>query len=208
MIIYKVSNKKTGKSYIGKTILSISKRISNHLNEAQRNKKRYVFHNALIKYGIDNFNIEVLCHCSNKDNLSKMETFYIQYYNTHYLDGYGYNMSYGGDGQIGHIHTKETRRKMSLAQKERHKKFGHPLSGKHLTEKHKHRLSLFWKGKERKKWTAEQKRKASEFWKGKRSGKNNSMYGRKRIFSDETKKKISEAVKLAWQKRKENGHNL
>lgn len=79
-----------------------------------------------------------------------------------------HNRTDGGDGSSGHIHSEETKRKMSEAKK-----------GKTLLEKHKRKLSEAKKGKT---LSEEHRRKLSESQKG-------------RIFSEEHRKKLSEANK-------------
>jgi succinate dehydrogenase/fumarate reductase flavoprotein subunit len=48
---------------------------------------------------------------------------YIQTYNSYYIFGKGYNMTYGGDGLNGYIYTEEDRKKMSEIKK---KQFENP----------------------------------------------------------------------------------
>lgn len=89
-IIYKITNKVNGKSYIGQTRYTIEFRWKQH----QHKKDNTYFHNAIHKYGIDNFSIEILEEC-NIEDLNSREIFYIAKYNT--FDK-GYNLTIGGDG--------------------------------------------------------------------------------------------------------------
>ena len=82
-IIYCFTNKINNKKYVGQTQQTLKQRISNHLSKTN---KKYYFQNALLKYGIDNFNIEILESISadTKNNLklrlNKREKFYILKY--------------------------------------------------------------------------------------------------------------------------------
>ena len=89
-IIYKITNKVNGKSYIGQTRYTIEFRWKQH----QHKKDNTYFHNAIHKYGIDNFSIEILEECDIKD-LNSREIFYIAKYDTFKN---GYNLTIGGDG--------------------------------------------------------------------------------------------------------------
>ena len=89
-IIYKITNKVNGKSYIGQTRYTIEFRWRQH----QHKKDNTYFHNAIHKYGIENFNIEILEECDIED-LNSREIFYIAKYDTF---NNGYNLTIGGDG--------------------------------------------------------------------------------------------------------------
>lgn len=89
-IIYKITNKVNNKSYIGQTRYTIEFRWRQH----QHKKDNTYFHNAIHKYGIENFSIEVLEECDIKD-LNSREIYYIAKYDTFKN---GYNLTIGGDG--------------------------------------------------------------------------------------------------------------
>lgn len=123
-IIYKWTNKVNNKCYIGKTTNEY-KRKWEHLHD-----RRYksAFHDALDKYGVEQFNYEVLVSLSSNDYekinnvLNHLERFYIKKYNSSDRDC-GYNLTDGGDGLIGRFgvlnpfygkhHTEETKLKQS-----------------------------------------------------------------------------------------------
>ena len=88
--IYKITNKVNGKSYIGQTRYTVEFRWRQHIHK----KDNTYFHNAIRKYGIENFTVETLEQCEYKD-LNSREIFYIAKYNTF---NSGYNMTIGGDG--------------------------------------------------------------------------------------------------------------
>lgn len=98
-IIYKITNKVNGKSYIGKTRYTLEFRWRQHIHC----KDNVYFHKAIRKYGIDNFSPEILEECDLKDIDSK-EIYYIAKYNT-FEDGY--NLTRGGDGNRLYIYTDD-----------------------------------------------------------------------------------------------------
>lgn len=89
-IIYKITNKVNGKSYIGQTRYTIEFRWKQH----QHKKDNTYFHNAIHKYGVENFNVEILEEC-NIEVLDSREIFYIAKFDTF---NNGYNLTIGGDG--------------------------------------------------------------------------------------------------------------
>lgn len=98
--IYKFTNVANGNSYIGQS-RNIENRKKKHLQFAfNPNAPDYdsVFHRAIRKYGVENFEFEVLEECNCKD-LNDKEKYYIEQYNT--LVPNGYNMVPGGYCAIG-----------------------------------------------------------------------------------------------------------
>ena len=94
-IIYKYTNKINGKSYIGQTIHQTT-RYSRH---KQASDNSY-FHNAIRKYGFENFEYSVLfaIKCPKeyyKEILDNYEKFYIKEYKSLYTEN-GYNIDKGG----------------------------------------------------------------------------------------------------------------
>lgn len=100
-IIYKIINKINKKIYIGKTVQTLERRFQAHYNLAIRkqrnNKKLNRFQIALLKYGIDAFDKEIIDQAQSTEELSNKEKFWISYYDSTNID-IGYNISIGGDG--------------------------------------------------------------------------------------------------------------
>lgn len=117
MIIYKAINKINGKSYIGKTIISLIERQNEHFSNAFYNNSQLYFYRSLRLYGWHSFKWEILQTCDNENILNDLEIFFIAYYNTFLGDGY--NMTSGGDGfnWNGRKHSKKSRLKMSKTRK-------------------------------------------------------------------------------------------
>jgi group I intron endonuclease len=105
MIIYKITNIISGKSYIGQTISSLNVRWSKHTKEYSR---CYALSNAISKYGKENFEIEVIEKCVSRDELDDREVFWINYFNTKYPNGY--NLKDGGKSPR---HSETTKAKLS-----------------------------------------------------------------------------------------------
>lgn len=114
MYIYLITNRITGKYYVGKTTRTIQKRWNQHIYCSNRPDIKGVqspyLYNSIRKHGPDNFKIETLCECPNELSLNAAEKFFI------WITGsskrsLGYNGTLGGDGGIP---TEATRKKLSL----------------------------------------------------------------------------------------------
>ena len=97
-VIYKITNKINGKCYIGQTKNSLRKRLLSHISHAKVNtkSKKHYFQYALLKYGINNFEVDILEICETKQ-LNSKEIYWISKYNSH-DSKFGYNCTFGGDG--------------------------------------------------------------------------------------------------------------
>lgn len=108
--VYKITNKINNKVYIGITSKGISARWKEHLWNAEHGCP-FKLHNALRKYGKENFTIELIDFCNSWEELTEKEKFYIaQYKSTE--DEFGYNLTEGGDGTFGRKHSEETKEKI------------------------------------------------------------------------------------------------
>lgn len=98
--IYKVTNLVNGKTYIGQS-QHIETRWYSHKNDYNNpNSSGYttMFYNAMRKYGVDNFQFEIIEECE-LNQLNEREQYWIQYYNSYwgFPNSNGYNMTLGGD---------------------------------------------------------------------------------------------------------------
>lgn len=91
--IYKITNIKNNKIYIGQTV-EPKKRWYQHRRDAANPK--YPLHFAINKYGTDNFIFEVLLSCVTQDDANYMEEKFINEYGSLAKDNKGYNISLGG----------------------------------------------------------------------------------------------------------------
>jgi len=101
MQIYKISFKQTDKVYIGMTTKSANERLSEHL----RLDKKSALVNAIMKYGKNNIHLSILCECDDYELLCFAEQEAIDKYKSKYPNGY--NLTDGGDGNIGYKYTNE-----------------------------------------------------------------------------------------------------
>ena len=98
-VIYCARNIQNDKLYIGQTI-DFKHRKAAHISEARHSKLKTPFHNAIKKYGEDNFSWTILEDNVPNDELSDLEILYIDMFCT-YL-GKNYNCSIGGEGNLGY----------------------------------------------------------------------------------------------------------
>ena len=182
--IYIICHVKSGKVYIGQAM-----DISDRWKEHERELNKGVHHNrhlqnAWNKYGADAFKFQIFEYCA-VEQLNERETHYIEIYRPR---GLCYNATNGGEGVRGHIHSDETRRKISDSKKnisdetrrrmsDAQKNKPPPMLGKKHSDETRHKLSESHKGITH---SDETRRKMSE--------------ARKNI-SDETRHKLSEASK-------------
>ncbi len=108
--LYKAINKTNQKAYIGYTA-NLKTRIRAHKNEANRGSL-LVFHQAIRKYGIDNFDFVIICTSWNElDVLNYIEPSLIIQHNTYYGNGQGYNMSLNYVGEYERQVNKQRKRR-------------------------------------------------------------------------------------------------
>lgn len=173
--IYKITNNINNKIYIGQTIKERpTDRFSQHRYLARHSKQEKgisYLHQAMAKYGVDNFTFEVIENIEN-DKLNEREQYWIAQYNS--LVPQGYNLTIGGEG------TPEYSRPQTLEEREKRKQsnkqfyIDHPEALQKISE----RTKKLWENEEyRKKVTESNKRFAQEH-PDLNKGQNNPMYGK------------------------------
>ena len=93
--IYKITNMINGKSYIGQST-DINRRWKREKDDSINTNSHsydYPLMKAFRKYGIDNFNFEIIEECKIEE-LNQREMYWIEFYNTFFK---GYNQTLGGD---------------------------------------------------------------------------------------------------------------
>lgn len=214
--IYLITNNINGKQYVGQSI-DIDTRWRQHINA----KDNFAIHNAIKKYGKENFSFEVLLECP-VDMLDVWERDMIALYDC--ISPNGYNLTEGGGGckcseetrlkmsnvRKGRISNRkgvpcseETRLKISESMKGRipWNKGVHlesPMKGKHHSEETKKKMSEAKKGRISNRkgipCSEEHKRKISEANKGRISNRKGKHH------SEESKRKMSESHKRLHKK--------
>ena len=188
--IYKISNNKDGKIYIGKsTYSSIDKLYNRYRREIKySNRYRYIIR-TLVKHGIENFTFEIIEDGIPEGEINNKEIAYIASYGAN-KEGIGYNLTIGGEGTVGLKWTAERSEKQSKRMKGLFVGENHPCYGRKLPpeminkiiESNKRR-----KGTKRGPPSEETRKKSSEShkgqiscWKGKNpphmNGENNTNY--------------------------------
>ena len=94
MLIYKATNLKNGKVYIGETRQTLPRRKNQHFSEAFARKAKDKFHSAIREYGKENFVFEEIARSNNFKNLAKLERRLIIEYDS--IEN-GYNTSIRND---------------------------------------------------------------------------------------------------------------
>ena len=114
MHIYVIRNKVTKKVYVGRTVMTVRKRWANHIYESfNKDSKGYhlYFHRSIRKHGRENFEFYKIYDFENpnvtEEQLNACELYFIKKYNSCVLfeNSNGYNLTYGGEGCLGHGRT-------------------------------------------------------------------------------------------------------
>jgi group I intron endonuclease len=177
--IYKITNTKNKKCYIGVTTKNNpNERWYGHKNAIKNGRGCPLLRNAFTKHGEDSFKFEVLIICFDTD-LYIYEKEYIKKYNS--MTPNGYNAHEGGEfggNFLGKKHTEEVKEKMRLKLIEYNK-------SEEVREKARQRLINFNKTHN----IGELQRKSEKWQKALREGRIGGGQ------SDEVKNKIRESVK-------------
>lgn len=115
MIIYQITNKINGMTYIGQTIRPLNLRINEHYAHDTHLGR------AMRKYGKENFIIEVLQTAGTIEELNSLEAKYVTQDVVESTDTYNYRL--GGGNRAAH--SEETKAKISASRKgEKHPMYG------------------------------------------------------------------------------------
>lgn len=111
-LVYKITNNKNGKFYIGITKKLLRVRLKGHENNAASGRKGK-FMTAIRKYSIESFFIEQIDTALNLQEANEKEMYYVATLKPHY------NNTLGGDGTAGLSlpKTKRTKKRMAAARK-------------------------------------------------------------------------------------------
>lgn len=134
--IYSITNKIDNKRYIGS-----AENLIIRWNEHKRDLNKKEHHNSHLqnawnKYKEEAFIFEVLEYVENKNYLVQIEQYYLDWMETYKKD-FGYNISRTAGSILGYRHTEESKKKISIANKnkivsdETRKNMRHPKSFSH-----------------------------------------------------------------------------
>jgi len=116
MFIYKLTNTLNNKIYIGLTTEKISERCRKRIAEAKyRDSRNSYILNAIRKHGSEVFKVEQIDTAITLEELQQKEIFYIQQYNSTNRK-IGYNLTKGGEGNLGLKMSDETKEKIRQKQ--------------------------------------------------------------------------------------------
>jgi group I intron endonuclease len=142
--VYKITNKLTNKVYIGITNQGSGARYRHHWYESRIGEPSPI-HRSMAKYGEENFTLEIIDFADTYDELKEKEKYWIKWYNS--TDrSIGYNLTEGGDGTFGRMHSEETKEKIRQkalgrkASEDTKKKMSESRKGK-CSDKQKEHLS-------------------------------------------------------------------
>ena len=194
--IYKATNIVNDKKYIGYT-KNFRERKNRHKDSALKRNSPFAFHQAIRKYGWDNFKWEVIYESWDVEHcLTVMEPHFIIEYDT--FGENGYNMDNGGrKGMLGLKRkplTEEQRHNVSVGTK-RNALRGkdHPMYGTKANEKFLQAAKISMVGKNH---SDETKKKQSESRKEYLKDNKVGMFGKK--HNDETKQKMKLKRMESW----------
>lgn len=95
--IYCITNLINEKRYVGKTTQSIEERFKEHCRDSiKEHEKSRPLYDAMNKYGVENFKVELLEEVKDEQDLSNREIYWITELHSYGKDGY--NATKGGDG--------------------------------------------------------------------------------------------------------------
>jgi group I intron endonuclease len=158
--IYKITNTRNGKVYIGYTTRSIDVRFEEHVRNSLKSQTTYKIGNAIRKYGKDSFVCEAIYQSYDLAHIRSMEDYFINEYDS-FINGY--NSARGGQGGCISLFKENPKyedicKKLSISQKKnkeyfsekakkqhKEKRFGQPY--KNISEETRKKLSAVRKGK-------------------------------------------------------------
>lgn len=197
-VVYCITQKSTGRVYIGQTIQSVKDRWVSH----KSNGYCVVLHRSIKKYGENDFQIEVIDRADSKEELDALEAFYIALCGSTNR-ALGFNLRHGGS--FGK-HSIESKQKMSVSVRKAYEnpEFKAKLSAAKLGVKHSpEHVAKVAAALTGKKATAEAKKSLSaarmELWKDPQARENmrqSSIAGR---ADTDYIQRVSGNTKAQWQ---------
>lgn len=140
--IYRWVNKDNGKTYIGSTV-NLSVRLYKYYSLKHKGERKTPIHNALLKYGLDKFKLEILEYCKEGQNPIHREQYYFSKLKPEY------NILEEAGSSLGFKHREETLdffKNERKASAETRKNLSLAATGRVLTDEDKKKLSDARKG--------------------------------------------------------------
>jgi len=189
--IYKIQFP-NGKHYIGLTTTSIEQRRKEHTRCAKSGDTKCLYI-ALRKYNmVDTFELIVIDTGDTLEELQYMEIEYIISYNSYYKNGYGYNMTHGGEGANGYVYTEEDNKKNSERRTQYFK--DHPEAREEMSEIKKKYFKDHPEAREKKSETT------TQYFKDHPEAKQKmSETTKKRWENTEAREKMIQSQKKGWE---------
>lgn len=174
--IYKITNKINNKVYIGQTVKTRpSDRFSQHryiARHLEQEKSNSYLHQAMAKYGVDNFAFEVVEIVEN-DKLNEREQYWINFYDS--LVPHGYNLTIGGEGTSGFSRPQTLEEKEKRKQSNKQFYIDHPDALQKLSQ----RTKQLWEDEGYRKRVTEGNKQFAQEHPDLNKGQNNPMYGKR-----------------------------
>jgi len=190
-IVYISAKIDNRKSYIGQTIKDLGHRMRAHKTKANRGEGNH-FHNAIRKYGWDNFEWRIVYENVPIEQLNNMERWTIANYDTYKN---GYNSTEGGeDNPMNNPETRKKHNSITQSDEFRTKMAkinsgeNNPNFGKHPSQEILNKMS----GENHHMYGKHHSDEHNQMMREKMSGKNHPNYGK--ITPEKTKLKISIAI--------------
>lgn len=188
--IYKITNLKNNKKYIGQTIkerpadrYNQHKYLATHL---QQEKGVSYLHRAMNKHGLENFSFEIIEQIDNTE-LNIRQQYWIQYYNS--VIPNGYNITLGGDGTKGYSRQQTLEEKIKRQKSNKKYYEEHPEVKKEISE----RTKQLWENKQYREKVTKGVQKFYQQHPDIFKGQNNPFYGKH--HTQESLIKIKQAAK-------------
>lgn len=165
MFVYAISNNVNGKIYIGQHSGSCLKRyLRSNITEALRGKKgKAHLYAAIRKYGAGAFSIQAIVTPLDKEQMDKLEVFFIRSLESMNPE-IGYNLTAGGGGMLGMKFSEQSKAKMRAARlgfvhsETAKRRMSTSHSGKKFTAEHKQKIGI---ANTTRQWSAESRAKLS-----------------------------------------------
>jgi group I intron endonuclease len=182
-IIYRLTNTTNGKIYVGLTTKSLKRRWSSHCSAARRGVETLLYR-AIRKYGESAFTRDVIEE-TTKQTIHEREQHWISVLRP------AYNMTKGGEGVLGHVHSELTRQKL----RER-AKYRHPCSAETRKKISESKRGVRASDTARRNMSATRKGTLNHFYGRNHTDEARAKIGKThqgKIVSDESRKKMSDA---------------